>query len=243
MWPEQVQDCVASQGYSTSLATLSMTARCRIHFTLDRSLFTWGECMIRNNSITGFHLSVFIFPTCRKMEWKGMEKEEKIVWKKLQPSKEMFDIDLDCEGGVQSQMCVFVIKQVWIFHLRQKARIFFFFPRQDIMFYCCFPARASQTSIFSQLQAMTSSFHRVIFFGRPSFWFLFFWKRTCMSSFEKWEGGFVCGFAFSQVPSRCLNQLLKSNWKAFKETPTFLITALPQTLILFQRYSRANEYF
>lgn len=81
---------------------------------------------IRSNSITGFHLSVFIFPTWGK---DGM-KEEKIVWKKLQPSKEMFDINLDWEDGVRSQMCVFVIKQVWIFHLRQKA----FFPWQTLWF-------------------------------------------------------------------------------------------------------------
>lgn len=72
----------------------------------------------------------------------------------------MFDIDLDCEGGVQSQTCVFVIKQVLISHLRQKTRIFF--PQQDIMFCCCFPATASQTFIFSHLQGMTTSFHRVI---------------------------------------------------------------------------------
>lgn len=106
-----------------------------VEFTLHlTSLYLHGEsAWIRNNSIAGFHLSVFIFPTCRKMEWKGMEKEEKIVWKKLQPSKEMFDIDLDCEGGIQSQMCVFVIKQVWIFHLRQKARIFFF-PGKTLCF-------------------------------------------------------------------------------------------------------------
>lgn len=63
-----------------------------------------------------------------------------------------------------------------------------------------------------------------------------------MSSFEQREGGFVRGFVFSQIPSRCLNQLLTSNWKPFKETPTFLITALPQTLILFQTYSQAGEY-
>lgn len=99
-------------------------AKFTLHLT---SPYFHGEiAWIRNSSIGGFRLSVFIFPTRKKKtKWKGMEKEEEIVWKTLQASKEMFDIDLDCEGGVQSQMCAFVIKQVWIFHLRQKARFFF----------------------------------------------------------------------------------------------------------------------
>lgn len=42
----------------------------------------------------------------------------------------MFDINLDREDGGRSQMCVFVMKQVWIFHLRQKA----FFSWQTLWF-------------------------------------------------------------------------------------------------------------
>lgn len=39
--------------------------------------------------------SVFIFPTCRKMEWRK-RTEQKIMWNILQQSRGMFDIDLDC---------------------------------------------------------------------------------------------------------------------------------------------------
>lgn len=135
--------------------------------------------------------------------------------------------------STEPNVCMFVIKQVWIFHLREKARIFFL---QQTLCFTVFTATASQTSIFSHLQAMTSSFHRVIFLeDRP------FDCYMNQQFIEKWEG-VVCGFAFSQIPSQCLNQLLKSNWEAFKETPTFFITALPQTLILFQSYSQAGEY-
>lgn len=49
------------------------------------------------------------------MEWKETEGGEKIVWKKLLQSRGIFDIDLACEGKAQSQMCVFVIKQVWTY--------------------------------------------------------------------------------------------------------------------------------
>lgn len=48
-------------------------------------------------------------------------------------------------------------------NLSSKAESKDFFPQQTLCFTVVFPATASQTSIFSHLQAMTSSFHRVIF--------------------------------------------------------------------------------
>lgn len=176
---------------------------------MQNSLYAWPfyilnreTTWIRGTSITGFHLSVFIYPTCGKMEWKGAEKEAKIMWKKLQPSKEMFDIDLDCEDGVHSQMCAFVIKQVWIFHLRQKARIIFFFLQT--CFTVVFPARAPQPSISPTSMVWPHPFIR------SSFWktLLLIWilLKENMHTFIQATARRVClRNALSQILKFCLN--------------------------------------
>lgn len=208
---------------------------------MQNSLYTWPVLIymgrLQEQGTIQLPDSTSHFPIIQKDVTKGnRERRENCV--KEQPTKEMFDIDLNCEGGVQSQMCVFVIKQVWIFHLRQKARIFS-------------PSRHYVLLLFFLLQhhkhqfSPTSKLWPHPFIG-SSFWktvllIFILLKKNVMSSFEEREG-VVCGFAFSQIPSQRLNQLLKSNWEALKETPTFLITALPQTLILFQSYSQAGEY-
>lgn len=82
-WQENVtgtvQDCVASQGYSTSLATLSVTARCRIHFTLERSLFTWGVCMNKEQFNRRIPPLCFHFPNMQKDGMKGNGERENCV--------------------------------------------------------------------------------------------------------------------------------------------------------------------
>lgn len=62
------------------------------------------------------------------------QTEQKIMWSKLQQSRGMFDIVLDCDGRVQSQMCVFVIKQVQVFHLREHTGEWADHPVQSL---CC----------------------------------------------------------------------------------------------------------
>lgn len=104
-----------------------VAARCGIHFTLDQSWFKREDCMNKEQFNHRIPPLCFHFPN---MGERWNERRENSM-KKLQPSKEMFDINLDWEGGVRSQMCVFVIKQVWIFHLRQKA---FFVSWQTLWF-------------------------------------------------------------------------------------------------------------
>lgn len=123
---------------------------------------------IRNNSIAPFPPLCFHSPPkCRKMKWKGMEKEGKIMWKNLQPSKEMFDIDIGLwRWSTEPNVCVCDKTGV---NLSSDAESKDFSPSIDIMFYCCFPATASQTSIFSHLEAMTSSFHQAFFLENHPF--------------------------------------------------------------------------
>lgn len=65
--------------------------------------------------------SVFIFPPHAERRNKREPGDGGgIMWNKSQPSRGMFDMDLDCEGAAWSQMCVFVIKQVWVFYLREQ---------------------------------------------------------------------------------------------------------------------------
>lgn len=176
---------------------------------MQNSLYAWPfyilnreTAWIRGTSITGFHLSVFIYPTCGKMEWKGAEKEPKIMWKKLQPSKEMFDIDLDCEGGVHSQMCVFVIKQV---NLSSEAESKDYFFLLADMFYCCFPARAPQPSISPTSMVWP---HPLI---KSSFWktILLIWilPKENVHTFIQATARRVCLWnALSQILRFCLNK-------------------------------------
>lgn len=67
-WQENVTGtstglCGIPRVFPTSLATLSAAARCRIHFTLDRSLLTWGGC---TNKEQFNCLSCFDFPNMQK---------------------------------------------------------------------------------------------------------------------------------------------------------------------------------
>lgn len=122
MWQERVQDCAASQRYSTSPRGLSVTASCGIQFTLDGSLFTQGDGVNKEQFNHRIPPPFSFSPRMQNDGIKGNRGggEKKIMWNKSPPSTGMFDMDLDCEGAAWSQMCVFVIKQVWVFYLREQ---------------------------------------------------------------------------------------------------------------------------
>lgn len=197
---EGVQDCVASQGCPTSLATLSVAARCRIHCILDQSWFKQGDCMNKeqfNHRISPF---CFHFPNMRE-RWnerrencmKEITGKQRNVWYKLGLRR----------WSLQPNVCV--IKQVWILHLRQKT---FFFPgrRYGLLLFSGYSTTDTQ---FSHLYAMTSPFHKVTFLKGLLLSFILLkenmpkfihatWRRICL-----WN-------ALSQIPRFCLNKQLES---------------------------------
>lgn len=94
---------------------------CSVHlFTLDGCVFTREDSMNKEQFNQRVSPLFSIPPLARrekkKEEWKekgGEENERKrrgrkIMWKKLQWNRGMFDIHLGCEGRVQSQMCAFL---------------------------------------------------------------------------------------------------------------------------------------
>lgn len=152
------------------LSPHSVTARCRIHFTLDRSLFTRGDCMNKEQFNRPISTSLFSFPPpkCRKMEWKGMEKEGKIMWKKLQPSKEMFDIDFGLwRWSTEPNVCVCDKTGV---NLSSEAESKDFFPQHwhyVLLLFSCY----SITNIhFLPPRSYDLILSSGLLFGKPSFW-------------------------------------------------------------------------
>lgn len=163
MWLEWIQDCVESQGFSTSLATLCDSQ-------MQHSLYTYlhGEtAWIRNNSIAPFPpLRFHSPPKCRKMEWKGMEKEGKIIWKKLQSIKEMFDIDFGLwRWSTEPNVCVCDKTGV---NLSSEAEGFF--PQHwhyVLLLFSCY----SITNIhFLPPRSYDLILSSGLLFGKPSFW-------------------------------------------------------------------------
>lgn len=89
----------------------SVTASCRIQFTLDGSIFTREDSMNKeqfNHRVP----PLFSFPPGMRKDGMKEKGGRKTMWKKLQQSR-LFDIHLDCEGRVQSQKCVCARVCLW----------------------------------------------------------------------------------------------------------------------------------
>lgn len=155
----------------------------------------------------------------------------------------MFDIDLDCDGRVQSQMCAFVIKQVRVFHLREHTGERADLPMKSLCFTLVFHATEPQTSMFPSSLHPLHSPHPLTtsFCWDVVLLICILLKKKKKHEFIEGSGGAVClWIALGQVLSHCLIQLLGGNGQTFKQMPAALIRALPQPFSLLP--SDSGEY-
>ncbi len=162
--------------------------------------------------------SVFIFLACIKME-------KKIMGNKLRRSEGMFDIHLDWEGRVRSQMCVFVIKQVRAFHLKENTRERSDLPVQSF----CFSRWRTTNNIFSQFPsaaALSLSFDNIILWGHSHFDLYYFekWMKLLRQQVGNRLSFYELLWVYSQPVS---NSAIGRQWPKFKQMPASFIRAMP----------------
>lgn len=192
---------------------------------------------IKNNSITGFHLC-FHFPRMQKEnERKGGRKWKKeIMWKKLQHRAGMFDIHLDSEGGVQSQVCVYVCDGMGVTLSSEGKHRRNVWSSIVIILLCflLFHVEEPKTTIFRKFPFF--SYHIVLSFdsidlcGDTLICILL--KHSWIHWREQvgnWSPLFVA--CLESIPCQCLIQLLGGNGQVFKQMPASLIGALPHPSI------------
>lgn len=159
-----------------------------LHLT---SPYLHGEtAWTRNNSIAGFYLSVSIFQHAERWNEREWRKKKKCV-KEITAKQRNVWYRLGLWRWVQSQTCVFVIKQVLISHLRKKNKDFFF-PSKTLCFAVVFLLQHHKHSF-----SPTSKVWPHPFIG-SSFWktvlLIFILLKKKVHEFIRATGGRVCSW-------------------------------------------------
>lgn len=168
------------------------------------------------------------------MEWKEGERRKNHLRGITAKAAGMFDMQLDCEDGVRSQMCVFVIKQVWVFHLEENAgEKGLIFQRNHSGSLYVFYAKEPHTAISPSSprlphcpRPLITSFRR----NAVPLWFVFLWKaHEFIEGEQVGESGrlFVDCLEFDSQP--VFNSAIgKRRPNVPRQTPASLIRALPR---------------
>lgn len=189
MWQERARDCAASRRYSASPRGLSVTASCGIQFTLDGSLFTQGDGVNKEQFNHRLPPLFSFSPSCMqndgiKGKRVGGRKRRKSCETNHSQAEECLIWTWTVKVQRGAKMCVFVIKQVWVFYLREQTGEKADLPVRALCFTLLFLMLHDHKHQFSPASLQPRHCPRPLttaFCLEDSpFWFVFFFKTNAL---------------------------------------------------------------